>query len=65
VSEAPNGNFCVDLSKPQQVCAGGDGGCNMTYSTTARDPRSDPYDVDIGTANGTQRFCFSLQGDLR
>jgi hypothetical protein len=43
-----------------QTCFGGDGG----YTTTARDPRSDPYYVDISTANGTQRF-YSLQGDLR
>jgi hypothetical protein len=43
-----------------QTCSGGDGGC----TTAARDPRSDPYSVDISTANGTQRF-YSLQGDLR
>lgn len=62
VSTAPNGNLCADLSKPQQVCSGGDGGCTTTYLTTARDPRSDPDYVDIATANGTQRFYFSLQG---
>lgn len=62
LSLAPDGNLCSDLSKPQQVCAGGDGGCMSTYPTTARAPRSDPYYVDIGTANGTQRFYFSLQG---
>jgi hypothetical protein len=62
ISAAPNGNLCADLSKPQQVCSGGDGGCSTTYPTTARDPRGDPYYVDIGTANGTQRFYFSLQG---
>jgi hypothetical protein len=58
---ALDGNLCADLSKPQQVCSGGDGGCTTTYPTTARDPRTDPYYVDIGTANGTQRFYFSLQ----
>jgi len=57
VSAAPNGNLCADLSKPQQTCSG-----TTTYPATARDPRSDPYYVDISTANGTQRFYFSLQG---
>jgi hypothetical protein len=62
VSAALNGNLCADLSTPQQVCSGEDGGCTTTYPTTARGPRSDPYYVDISTANGTQRFYFSLQG---
>lgn len=62
LSASPDGNLCADLSKPQQVCSGGDGGCTTTYPTTARDPRSDPYYVDISTANGAQRFYFSLQG---
>lgn len=62
MSAAPNGSLCADLSKPQQVCSGGDGGCTATYPTTVRDPRSDPYYVDISTANGTQPFYFSLQG---
>lgn len=62
VSAAPNGNLCADLSKPQQVCSGGDGGCATTYPTSARDSRSDPYFVDINSANGAQRFYFSLQG---
>lgn len=62
VSPAENGSLCADLAKPQQVCSGGDGGCATTYPTTPRDPRSDPYYVDINTANGTQRFYFSLQG---
>jgi hypothetical protein len=62
VSAATNGSLCADLTKPQQVCSGGDGGCTTNYPTTPRDPRSDPYYVDINTANGTQRFYFSLQG---
>lgn len=62
VSAAPNGSLCADLSKLRQVCAGGDRGCTTTYPTTPRDPRSDPYFVDISTANGAQRFYFSLQG---
>lgn len=62
LSAAPNGNLCADFSRPQQACSGGDGGCATTYPTIARDPRSDPYYVDISSANGTQRFYFSLQG---
>lgn len=62
VSAAPNGGLCADLSKPQQVCSGSDAGCTTTYPTTPRNPRSDPYFVDISTANGAQRFYFSLQG---
>lgn len=62
VSPAANGSQCADLSKPQQACSGGDGNCTTTYPMTARDPRTEPYYVDIRTANGTQRFYFSLQG---
>ena len=58
---APNGNLCADLSTPQQFC-GGRGDCGVDYPMTARPRRSDPYFVDITTANGTQRFYFSLQG---
>ena len=58
---APNGNLCADLSRPQQLC-GGRGNCGVTYPTTARPSRADPYFVDITTANGAQRFYFSLQG---
>jgi hypothetical protein len=61
MSPAPNGNLCADLSKPQQTCSGR-GSCATTYPTTTRQARSDPYFVDISTANGTQRFYFSLQG---
>jgi hypothetical protein len=61
LSSSPNGNLCADFSRPQQTCAGGDGGCITTYPTTARDPRHDPYYVDISTANGVQRFYFSLR----
>ena len=59
---APNGSLCADLSKPQQICSGGDGGCTTSYPTTPRDPRSEPYYVDISTANGSQRYYFSLRG---
>ncbi|MBD3849621.1 hypothetical protein IED13_28350 [Bosea sp. SSUT16] len=57
-----NGNLCVDFSKPRRVCFGGHGDCSTEYPTTSRAMRSDPYFVDISTANGTQRFYFSLQG---
>lgn len=62
VTPAANGSLCVDFSKPRQVCFGGDGGCSTEYPTTSRALRSDPYFVDISTANGAQRFYFSLQG---
>jgi hypothetical protein len=57
-----NGNFCADLSRPSRSCAGGEAGCGLTYPTTARDPRSDPYYVDIATGDASKRFYFSLQG---
>lgn len=60
-SASPNGDLCADLSKPRQICSGDDG-CRTSYPTTARPLRSEPYFVDITTANGTQRFYFSLQG---
>ena len=56
-----NGDLCANLSTPQSTC-GGRGDCGVTYTTTARPQRTDPYFVDITTANGTQRFYFSLQG---
>jgi hypothetical protein len=59
---APNGSLCADLSRPQQICSGGDGGCTTIYPTTPRDPRGDPYYVDISTATGSQRFYYSQQG---
>jgi hypothetical protein len=62
VARSPDGELCADLSKPQRGCTGGDGGCSITYPTTPRERRNDPYFVDIGTANGPQRFYFSLQG---
>ncbi len=59
----PEGNLCADLSKPQQVCGtAGMTSCQTTYPTIPRDARADPYFVDIDTANGAQRFYFSLQG---
>jgi len=61
-TESVTGNLCADLTRPQQICSGGDGGCTTTYPIVARDPRSEPYYVDISTANGAQRFYFSLQG---
>jgi hypothetical protein len=62
MSPSPNGNLCADLSKPERACAGGDGGCTTTYPTTVRQPRSEPYYVDISSGNGMQRFYFSLRG---
>jgi hypothetical protein len=61
LTEAPTGNLCADLSKPQQDCSA-DTGCRTRYPTTPRATRSEPYFVDITTANGVQRFYFSLQG---
>ena len=57
---SPSGDLCADLSRSQQICDVR-GGCAVTSPTTARPRRSDPYFVDITTANGTQRFYFSLQ----
>lgn len=59
-TETPNGNLCADLSKPQQDCST-DTGCRMRYPTTSRAMRSEPHFVDISTANGVQRFYFSLR----
>ena len=61
LTQSPNGNLCADLSKPQHSC-GSDTGCSTTYPTTPRATRSEPHFVDITTANGVQRFYFSLQG---
>ncbi|WP_236846832.1 MULTISPECIES: hypothetical protein [unclassified Bosea (in: a-proteobacteria)] len=60
-TEASNGNLCADLSKPQQDCST-DAGCRTRYPTTPRAIRSEPHFVEITTANGVQRFYFSLQG---
>ena len=59
-----NGSLCADMSKPEQVCDGGGRGesCSTTYPTIPRQISSEPYFVDITTANGVQRFYFSLQG---
>jgi len=57
-----NGELCADLSKPERTCSGSDGGCTTTYPTTPRQRRNEPYYVDINSANGVQRFYFSLQG---
>jgi hypothetical protein len=58
---SPDGDLCADLSRPSQSCSGR-GACDVTYPTTSRPRRADPYFVDITTANGAQRFYFSLQG---
>ena len=58
----PNGNVCADLSKAETICDGGKGSCHTVYPTIARQARSDPDYVDITTANGTERFYFSLRG---
>ncbi len=59
-----NGGLCADTSKPQESCtgSGGDASCQTTYPTVLRQVRSEPNYVDISTANGTQRFYFSLGG---
>lgn len=62
LTPSPDGNLCVDFSKPQRKCMGGDAGCAMAYPTTPRPRRSDPYYVDIRTGNGMERFYFSLEG---
>ena len=59
---SPNGELCADLSKPERTCSGSDGGCTTTYPTTPRQHRKEPYYGDISSANGVQRFYFSLQG---
>lgn len=60
---APNGDLCADTSKPRRGCDGGDhGSCETTYPTTPRQARTEPNFVDISTANGAQRFYFSLRG---
>lgn len=60
VSAVPNGNLCADLSKPQQACSGGDGGCTTTYPTTPRNPRSDSYNVDTSTARRPTLLLLSV-----
>lgn len=62
VVPARNGNLCADTSKPRRDCRGDDGSCETTYPTTPREVRPEPNYVDISTANGTQRFYFSLRG---
>ena len=62
LTPAANGNLCVDFTKPRQTCFGGHDCCTTEYPTSSRALRSDPYYVDISTANGAQRFYFSLQG---
>lgn len=60
---APNGDLCADTSKPRRRCHGGDDrSCETSYPTTPRQARTEPNYVDIATANGTQRFYFSLRG---
>lgn len=54
--------FCADLSRPQRSCTRHDDGCVATYYTVPRERRAEPYFVDITTANGAQRFYFSLKG---
>ena len=58
-----NGNLCADTTKPSNLCTGGrDNSCQTTYPTVPRQARSEPDYVDITTANGVQRFYFSLRG---
>lgn len=63
LAPARNGDLCVDRSKPRRQCRGGnDGSCQTNYPTTPRERRTEPNYVDISTANGKQRFYFSLRG---
>lgn len=60
-----NGNLCADTSKPLEACSGGGrgaDGCQISYPTVLRERNSDPYFVEITTANGVQRLYFSLEG---
>jgi hypothetical protein len=61
---AQNGNVCADTALPQRACwdGGRDESCGTTYRTVPREARSEPNYVDISTANGVQRFYFSLRG---
>jgi hypothetical protein len=59
---SPEGNLCADASKPPQVCEGAryDLFCAVLYPTISRPVNSEPY--LITSANGAQRFNFSLRG---
>ncbi len=62
-ASSPNGSVCLDLSKPMRDCSSGsEGGCQTSYPSQPRQPRDEPYFVDITTGNGQQRFYFALRG---
>lgn len=58
-----NGGLCLDASA-QRDCPGSglSASCSAGASTIPRPLRSEPNYVDLSTANGAQRFYFSLRG---
>lgn len=59
----PHGDLCARPNPNAGRCSGGGetSACEPEYLTQSRMRRAEPHFVDITTANGTQRFRFSLQ----